>query len=129
MRKHDTQRSRVYAWEIAVFGVVRLAPVMTLEDLTAYVERIWRAERGHYGLAGKSEPAVARFTAVLMGLCGRHLGSNVDSLMAAADALGVRYHARSIGRVDAAGELTAAEPVRNQASSRAKAIDAPNGLA
>jgi len=40
-----------------------------------------------------------RFVGVLIGLMCRHLGYDADTLMAAADAMGVKYHVRSIGSV------------------------------
>lgn len=40
-----------------------------------------------------------RFVGVLIGLLCRHDGRDADELMALADAMGVRYHVRSIGAV------------------------------
>jgi hypothetical protein len=40
-----------------------------------------------------------RFVGVLIGLLARHHGQDAQALMASADAMGVKYHVRSIGAV------------------------------
>lgn len=144
-RRRDNQRSRVYAWERKIKNRDEVA-VNTIEEVARYASRIWRSERGRYGLAKTRVPefmparrgqrnAIAfdhhvislprgwartprvilhelahrltpaneahgpRFVGVLIGLLARHAGYNADALMAEADAMGVKYHVRSIGAV------------------------------
>lgn len=52
-------------------------------------------------LTPKDEAHGPRFVAVLIGLLCRHAGYRADELMALADAMGVKYHARSIGALPA----------------------------
>lgn len=50
-------------------------------------------------LTPRDEAHGPRFVGVLIGLLARHAGYDAYALMAAADEVGVRYHARSIGAV------------------------------
>ncbi len=65
MRRSDRQRSRVYAWERAAKAATKpqALPSPDLSELAgvqAWLNPIWRAERGRYGLARVSAPTVAR---------------------------------------------------------------------
>lgn len=60
-RTRDSQRSAVYAWERAAvpeFFPKFQANVPKVEEVVPFVERVWRAERGRYGLAKRPAPVV-----------------------------------------------------------------------
>jgi hypothetical protein len=60
-RPRDSQRSAVYAWERAAvpeFYTYQQKRAPTVEDVIPFVERVWRAERGRYGLAKRPAPVV-----------------------------------------------------------------------
>jgi len=52
----DSQRSRVYAWERRVKDYHRPPTWRTIEEVVAWAEPVWRAERGRYGHASKALP-------------------------------------------------------------------------
>ena len=54
----DSQRSRVYAWERSIPGLHQWRGTMSLEESDALVRRVWRKERGRYGLAKHPVPTV-----------------------------------------------------------------------
>jgi len=58
MRAHDTQRSRVYAWERSIHGGATWMAELPLPELEQYVRRVWRSERGRVGLAKVEAPKV-----------------------------------------------------------------------
>jgi putative metallohydrolase (TIGR04338 family) len=64
MRPRDNQRSRCYAWEravVAAFGARFYQPdFATLEECEAFMNPIWRKERGRVGLAHQRAPELAR---------------------------------------------------------------------
>jgi hypothetical protein len=60
-KPRDNQRSRVYAWEKAVTNKFTDRPVFaTLDECAAWLEPIWRAERGRLGRAGVNPPSIER---------------------------------------------------------------------
>lgn len=56
-RPRDSQRSLVYAWERSVKDYHRDPEWKTMQEVAAWAEPIWRAERGRYGLAKEVSPA------------------------------------------------------------------------
>lgn len=61
MKTRDSQRSAVYAWEkasIPEFYGIQPKRAPTVEDVVPFVERVWRSERGRYGLAKRPAPEV-----------------------------------------------------------------------
>lgn len=63
MRKRDTQRARVYAWERKVtreLGVQMSTGFMSLEECGAFIARVWPKERGRYGLPRRKVPDLQR---------------------------------------------------------------------
>lgn len=60
-KTRDKQRSRVYAWEKAVTNAFTDRPLFTtLDECAAWLEPIWRAERGRLGRAGVKMPDIER---------------------------------------------------------------------
>lgn len=64
-RPRDRQRSRVYQWERAAQAATKLqAPpspdLSELASIQLWLNPIWRAERGRYGLAKVSPPTIQR---------------------------------------------------------------------
>ena len=63
-RQHDTQRSRVYAWERKAVrlqgGEIYTATWATLNEVQTWAAPIWRAERARYGKAGHAAPSIER---------------------------------------------------------------------
>ena len=57
-RPRDTQRSRVYAWERSLNGASMHVGSLSLENVAAMVAKVWRAERGRYGLSNAPSPGV-----------------------------------------------------------------------
>jgi hypothetical protein len=148
-RKRDTQRSKVYAWEMSAIDPLHWISVFeNTHDASEWIAPIWRAERGRVGLSGQLAPTLVaahgrqrrpkahsnhritlpkwatshwvllhelahrltpgdghgpRFVGVLIGLGCRYLDLDAQSLMASADAGGVKYSVRSIGRVPVHG--------------------------
>jgi hypothetical protein len=51
MRPRDNQRSRVYAWERATRGYHSSPAWKTVDEVSAWLKPIWRAERGRVGRA------------------------------------------------------------------------------
>lgn len=59
----DFQRSAVYAWERAAarrFGFEMYAEIMSLDEIEAFMKRVWPKERGRYGLARHRRPDLRR---------------------------------------------------------------------
>ncbi len=51
-RGRDRQRSKVYAWEeVASKGAWKVPTFQTLDQCQAWLDPIWRRERGRYGRA------------------------------------------------------------------------------
>ena len=63
----DYQRSRVYAWECGIPGINMFAGTMELDEVRAFVARVWRAERGRYGMGRKHDGALHRGPEILDG--------------------------------------------------------------
>jgi len=60
-RPRDKQRSLVYAWEVkASGGTVHQGVWKSLEEVEAFLQPIWRAERGRVGLAKQRAPTLSR---------------------------------------------------------------------
>lgn len=65
MRSRDNQRSKVYAWERAAVRRLNKTEFYrpdfdTLEECEAFMNPIWRAERGRVGLAKQKAPELSR---------------------------------------------------------------------
>lgn len=59
MSRRDTQKSRVYAWERAVTkGACYRQTIKTVDEVAAWLQPIWRAERGRYGRAKVPMPEI-----------------------------------------------------------------------
>lgn len=56
----DSQRSKVYAWERSIDGLVRGIGTLRFEEAEAMFNRIWRSERGRYGHAKRQTPVVKK---------------------------------------------------------------------
>ena len=59
-RTRDTQRSRVYEWELEAFPALLRKAEFSLEEARAWLEPIWKAERARVGLAGLAMPDIER---------------------------------------------------------------------
>lgn len=59
-RRRDTQRSLVYSWERRTRGCAMHREDMSLEECEAMMERVWRAERGRYGMGRAKTPMLQR---------------------------------------------------------------------
>jgi hypothetical protein len=55
-RPRDNQRAKVYAWERTIEGYHRAPEWKTIQEVSAWAEPVWRAERGRYGLGGDVAP-------------------------------------------------------------------------
>lgn len=59
-RRRDSQRSAVYDWERALDGVEMFREMMTLDEVGEMVKKVWRSERGRYGLANTRDLEIRR---------------------------------------------------------------------
>ncbi len=54
----DSQRSKVYAWEQSLRDIHQARGTLDLAECAEYTKRVWRSERGRYGLAKRAIPEV-----------------------------------------------------------------------